>query len=148
WDDSLVDPDNRRPVDFERRRELLRRLDSGWLPDIDDSGAAKLLLVRSVLRLRRDDPARFTGYHPLYADGPAAAHALAFSRGQARRIVALATRLPIGLTRTGGWADTTLTLPFAAGWRDAITGTVHDGLEVLVAEVLARYPVALLVERE
>lgn len=148
WDDSLVDPDNRRPVDYGRRRELLARLDSGWLPDVDDSGAVKLLLVRSVLRLRRDDPARFTGYHPLCADGPAAVHAVAFSRGRACKVIALATRLPLGLERAGGWADTTLTLPFAAGWRDILTGNAHYGHYVRLTEALARYPVALLVETQ
>ncbi len=80
WDCSLVDPDNRRPVDFARRRELLARLDGGWLPaDRATSGAAKLLVVARALRLRRDRPELFSGYRPLAADGPAAEHAVAFA---------------------------------------------------------------------
>jgi (1->4)-alpha-D-glucan 1-alpha-D-glucosylmutase len=72
WDLSLVDPDNRRPVDFTRRADLLAQIDNGWLPGIDASGAAKLLVVSRVLRARRDRPERFTGYLPLRAAGPAA----------------------------------------------------------------------------
>ena len=64
WDLSLVDPDNRRPVDFAAAPELLARLDDGWLPEVDDTGAAKLL-VRTTLRLRRERPELFTGYRPL-----------------------------------------------------------------------------------
>ncbi|MGD0934096.1 MAG: malto-oligosyltrehalose synthase, partial [Streptosporangiaceae bacterium] len=61
WDLFLVDPDNRRPVDFDRRRDLLTRIDGGWLPGLDDSGAAKLLIVTRALRLRRDRPELFGG---------------------------------------------------------------------------------------
>ena len=77
---SLVDPDNRRPVDWELRRELLARLDDGWLPDVDAEGAAKLLVTASALRLRRYRPEVFTGYRPLLASGPAAGHVVAFQR--------------------------------------------------------------------
>ncbi|GDY32088.1 malto-oligosyltrehalose synthase [Gandjariella thermophila] len=142
WDFSLVDPDNRRPVDFDRRRALLARLDGGWLPEVDATGAAKLLVTSRVLRLRRDAPELFRGYRPLAADGPAAAHAVAFARDP--RLVAVATRLPVGLARGGGWRDTTLSLPGSA-WTDALTGTVHSGHTLAVADVLHRYPVALLV---
>ncbi|MGH3669790.1 MAG: malto-oligosyltrehalose synthase, partial [Pseudonocardiaceae bacterium] len=139
WDLSMVDPDNRRPVDFAVRAELLARIDRGWLPDMDDSGAAKLLVVSRALRARRDHPERFTGYSPLRATGPAAAHAVAFAR---RGAVAVATRLPVGLASRGGWAGTTLTLP-EGSWTDALTGTPTSGHAPLT-DLLARYPVALL----
>ena len=61
---SLVDPDNRRPVDWAARRDLLTRLDEGWLPDVDAEGAAKLLVTTSALRLRRYRPEVFTGLPP------------------------------------------------------------------------------------
>src|SRR5204862_2776151 len=70
WDNSLVDPDNRRPVDFALRRDLLARLDAGWLPPVDASGAAKLLVTTRALRLRRARPGLFTRYRPVYAEGP------------------------------------------------------------------------------
>jgi (1->4)-alpha-D-glucan 1-alpha-D-glucosylmutase len=141
---SLVDPDNRRPVDFAARRALLTRLDEDWQPEVDSSGAAKLLVTSSALRLRRWRPELFTGYRPVYADGPAARHAVAFARGGG--LVAVATRLPVGLAERGGWADTVLALPEGAeDWTDVITGESVDGATPKVADLLARYPVALLV---
>ena len=140
WDLSLVDPDNRRPVDFTARANLLAQIDHGWLPDIDESGAAKLLVVSRALRTRRDQPERFTGYLPLHATGPAASHAVAFAR---HGVVAVATRLPVGLATRGGWGQTVLALPDGS-WTDAITGLSTSG-EALLTELLARYPVALLI---
>jgi len=142
WDLSLVDPDNRRPVDFARRTELLSRLESSWLPEVDDTGAAKLHVVRTTLRLRRDRPDLFTGYLPLTADGPAADHLVAFARAG---VVAVATRLPVALAETG-WQDTVLALP-PGTWTDHLT---HRGVPetVPVADLLDRYPVALLVRED
>jgi (1->4)-alpha-D-glucan 1-alpha-D-glucosylmutase len=141
WDLSLVDPDNRRPVDFTARADLLAQIDQGWLPDVDASGAAKLLVVSRMLRARRDQPDRFTGYLPLRATGPAASHAVAFARNG---VVAVATRLPIGLAIRGGWGETVLALP-EGSWTDAFTGAVASG-DVPLAELLGRYPVALLID--
>ncbi|WP_286689232.1 MULTISPECIES: malto-oligosyltrehalose synthase [unclassified Aeromicrobium] len=141
WDFSLVDPDNRRPVDHEAFRTLLRRLDDGWLPHVDASGAAKTSLVRRVLTLRRDRPELFRGYTPLAASGEAADHAVAFGRSD--DLVAVATRLPVGLEHRGGWGGTTL--PLGSGtWTDALTGERFDGGDVRLADLLATYPVALL----
>ena len=137
WDLSLVDPDNRRPVDFERRSALLERLDGGWRPRWDDpDGAGKLLVVSRAVRLHRDRPELFGGYAPVRADGPAADHLLAFDRGGA---VTVGTRLPVGLARAGGWRDTTV----AVTGTDVLTGRRYDGT-VAVADLLADHPVALL----
>jgi (1->4)-alpha-D-glucan 1-alpha-D-glucosylmutase len=161
---SLVDPDNRRPVDFARRGRMLAALGamgappaapdecdnepvaggatphSSGYPDLDQE---KLLVTTCALRLRRDHPDWFGGsYEPLAARGPAAGHAVAFARGG--RAVTAVTRLPAGLRREGGWADTALALP-PGPWRDVLTGAVHRGPHVLLAALTARYPVALLV---
>jgi (1->4)-alpha-D-glucan 1-alpha-D-glucosylmutase len=142
WDLSLVDPDNRRPVDFDERAELLGIQEAGELPEVDETGAAKLLVVSTALRLRRDRPELFTGYQGLEARGSAAEHVLAFDRGGA---VTVATRLPLGLARHGGWDDTTLELPeTGSGYVDAFTGRIHRDRTVRLADVLERYPVALL----
>ncbi|MGC4890998.1 malto-oligosyltrehalose synthase [Micromonospora sp. DT227] len=140
WENSLVDPDNRRPVDFAVRRELLARLDAGWQPTVAADGAAKLLVVSRTLRLRRDRPELFTGYRPVPARGPAAAHAVAFDRGGA---IAVATRLPVRLVRDGGWRGTTLSLPVHQV-TDVFTGRVYSGEEVLLEDLLSTCPVALL----
>ncbi|MEU4419721.1 malto-oligosyltrehalose synthase [Actinoplanes sp. NPDC024001] len=142
WDYSLVDPDNRRPVDFAARRELLGRLDDGWLPPVDETGAAKLLVTSRVLRLRRQRPELFSGYRPIFADGRVGEHVLAFDRGG---VVAVATRLPVGLSRHGGWHDTTLSLD-GHSWTEVFTNTSYGGNRLSVAELLHTYPVALLVK--
>jgi (1->4)-alpha-D-glucan 1-alpha-D-glucosylmutase len=141
---SLVDPDNRRPVDWTARRELLTRLDGGWRPDVDAEGAAKLLVTAAALRLRRSRPELFGGYRPVPASGPAAGHAVAFARSDS--LVAVVTRLPVGLAAGGGWEDTVLPLPGAAAdWHDVVTGTPVDGSAPRLDALLGRYPVALLV---
>ena len=146
WDNSLVDPDNRRPVDFAARRGLLRDIDDGWLPPVDESGAAKLLVVARVLRLRRSRPDLFTGYRPLHASGPAAAHAVAFARGPDQSLVAIATRLPLGLESAGGWQDTILALPPGPGsWTNVLTDEPVTAAFPQLRDLLGHYPVALLV---
>lgn len=144
WDFSLVDPDNRRAVEFGTRRRLLADITAGALPDVDDSGAAKLLVVHRALALRRDRPELFEGYEALAATGAAAEHALAFSRSP--DLVVVATRLPVGLAAKGGWADGVLPLP-GRGWTDVLTGASHEGDHVELATLLARYPVALLIRK-
>ena len=141
WETSLVDPDNRRPVDFAMRRELLARIDEGWQPAIDETGAAKLLVTSRALRLRRDRRELFTRYTPMTVVGEAADHAVAFDRGGA---VAVATRLPVGLDRRGGWGDTAL-LRHAGPTVDAFTGRRFEGGEVALRDLFATYAVALLV---
>jgi (1->4)-alpha-D-glucan 1-alpha-D-glucosylmutase len=150
---ALVDPDNRRPVDFEYRHGLLGRLDemagphdaSGPEGDISgtiDLDAAKLLICSRVLRLRRQHPDWFAGsYAPVTARGPAAEHAFAFSRSG--ECVTVATRLPATLRREGGWQDTTLELP-EGHWHDVLTGRQWAGGPIRLADLTAALPVALL----
>ena len=138
---SLVDPDNRRPVDYQRRRRLLAALDG-----IDQAAgldAEKLLVTSRALWLRRDHPDWFAGgYLPLAAEGPGAEHVVAFARGG--YAVTVATRLPAGLRRRGGWGDTALPLP-ELHWRDVLTGVRHAGLRPPLEELTRRLPVALLI---
>ena len=142
WDFSLVDPDNRRAVDYQLRREMLKRFDEGLVPKLDVSGATKLFVVHRALTLRRDRPELFRGYRPLNAEGKAAAHALAYARSE--DLVVVGTRLPVGLESAGGWRDTTVTLTDGE-WTDVITGSTVSGGHAQVADVLKRFPVALLV---
>lgn len=129
-EDSLVDPDNRRPVDHAALRDALERGD-------DD----KLRVTTAALALRRRRPDTFLtgGYTPLPADGSAARHLVSFLRGD--DVVVAACRWTVALAETG-WADTTLTLP-AGQWVDRLSGRHWSGL-VPVRALLADSPVALL----
>jgi (1->4)-alpha-D-glucan 1-alpha-D-glucosylmutase len=142
WDHSLVDPDNRRTVDYALRRSLLASLDGGRVPSVDDTGAAKLLVVSRVLRARRDRPELFEGYESVEVTGSAADSVIAADRGGA---VPVATRLPVRLAAEG-WGDTALRLPTGA-WRDLLTGghlvSTADGIPA--ADVFRSLSVALLV---
>ena len=140
WETSLVDPDNRRPVDYDIRRLYLAAVDAGAHPLVDDTGAAKLLVTSRALRLRRDRPELFTRYAPLEAFGARAGHAVAFDRGGA---VTLATRLPVTLAAAGGWGDTTVVLP-GRPLVDVLTGRRYPGGIVLLSDLFEKYPVALL----
>jgi (1->4)-alpha-D-glucan 1-alpha-D-glucosylmutase len=146
WDLSLVDPDNRRPVDYEVRRALLAELDEldvAALGPRSDEGVPKLWVVSRALRLRRAHPEWFAGtaYEPLAATGRSARHVFAFVRGG--RSITVVTRLPVGLDAGGGWGDTALELP-PGRWHDALGGGEHPGGSVPVARLLGHLPVALL----
>jgi (1->4)-alpha-D-glucan 1-alpha-D-glucosylmutase len=145
WTDSLVDPDNRRPVDYERRRRLLASLE-GATPEAIlermDDGLPKLWVLRQALHLRRQRPEAFGlkgDYRPLVVTGGRAAHVVAFSRGDS--VVTVVPRLVIRLH--GEWLDTRVALP-AGRWRNELTGEVVSGGEPSVAALLERFPVALL----
>jgi len=148
WDLSLVDPDNRRPVDYELRRRLLAELKRGLPPgkilDRMDEGLPKLWVIHQALHLRRRQPELFAseaGYRPIYAKGPQAPHAVAFQRGDG--LVAVVPRLVLGLA--GEWKETTLALPLGR-WRNELTGEETEGGDVPLAGLLRRFPVALLVK--
>ena len=142
WDLSLVDPDNRRPVDYERRRTLLGSLngDLGAATlDQADSGLPKLLVVKRALEVRRRRPEAFAGdYRPLLAAGAKASHLVAFCRGGGA--VTVVPRLVLGLG--GDWGDTSLALPDGE-WRDVLGGRAWRG-DVPAGDLLGSFPVALL----
>jgi (1->4)-alpha-D-glucan 1-alpha-D-glucosylmutase len=147
WALSLVDPDNRRPVDFGERARLLAT--TRTTPKVDDSGAAKLHLVRTALQVRRAHPEWFGAdgdYVPLAATGAGAEHVFAFSR--AGRAITIVPRLILGLRRAGGWKDTAVPLPPGV-WTDALTGRRHGGPgagnSAYLLKLLQNFPVALLV---
>ncbi|CAB4766809.1 unannotated protein [freshwater metagenome] len=141
WEQSLVDPDNRRPVDHILRRSMLAAGPGALVGGLEDPGTAKLHLVSTALRLRRDRPELFTTYAGVPASGEAAEHVLAFDRGG---VVTVATRLPLGLRTRGGWRGTTLDLPEGT-WRDLLTDRVSNGS---LESLLSTYPVALLVKED
>jgi (1->4)-alpha-D-glucan 1-alpha-D-glucosylmutase len=141
WDLSLVDPDNRRPVDYETRARLLDEAIAGdaaaALARMDE-GLPKLFLTQRLLALRAADPEAFgpgSSYDALWATGPRARHVVAFTR--AGRILTVAPRLV--LTLDGEWRDTHLVLP-EGDWTDVLTGTTFSGT-VPVEDLLRGFPV-------
>lgn len=162
WDDSLVDPDNRRPVDFPLRRRLLDELDAygdaaALLRERRD-GRVKLWVLSRALRARRDhrEAVGTDGrYVPLDVTGRWADHLVAFARvapdGDALlvvtprlpgRVMGDAPHPPLG----SAWADTAVALPdeLARPWSSLLTGERHDASDRLpIAELLATLPVAL-----
>ena len=157
YDLSLVDPDNRRPVDYAHRRTVLELTTSAEqvsahpCPDVE-----KQLVEREALRLRRRLPNAVgpdASYTPVETDSP---HVVGFVRshepglvsGMLRReqpcaVAAIATTAPARLAREGGWGDSTVNLPEGT-WTDLLTGTEYDGGRVPLGDLLATRPVALL----
>ena len=148
---SLVDPDNRRPVDYPSRSARLARLDAGEAAQgLDDE---KLLVTSRALRLRRDHPEWFTAEDATYTAVPTSSeHALAVGRGDAHavQVVAVATRLSERLRSAGGWGTAGLSLP-DGDWVDLLGGAAvarrADG-QVELAGLLRVLPVALLVRHD
>ncbi|WP_104160443.1 malto-oligosyltrehalose synthase [Arthrobacter sp. ZGTC212] len=147
WDRSLVDPDNRREVDYTRRRAVAESLAGGTVqaPDLDEEAAAKLLVTMRALQLKRGRPELFTHYVPVAVEGPAAEHLFAFDRGGA---ITAVTRLPLGMERDGGWRDTAVVLD-AGTYRDVLTGRMLESSgRLAAADLFEIYPVALLVRED
>lgn len=141
---SLVDPDNRRPVDFELRAEMLARVMGRAKPR--GLTEEKMLVTASALRLRRAQPAAFigddAGYVPLASSS---GHAVVFARtvGDEAVTITVVTRAALELERLGGWGEHTVQLP-EGRWRDVIGRHTVEGGPVPLAQLLKSHPVALL----
>lgn len=166
WDFSLVDPDNRRPVDFAARAAALRaersaeHATSAWLDDWR-SGAIKQQLIARTLALRAAHPTLFThgDYRPLGLRGVGASRFLAFARrAQQRSLLVLVPLHPAGLVRcaqplslTGECLQqTALEWPAPGRWLDILEGREHEVRDerVPLARLLPRWPVALWLRQE
>ncbi|HYA03386.1 MAG TPA: malto-oligosyltrehalose synthase, partial [Syntrophobacteria bacterium] len=171
WDLSLVDPDNRRPVDFEKRMALLGEISErtkgdrlafiSELLETREDGRIKLFLIAMGLRARDEYPAVFQrgSYQPLAVSGTHEDHIVAYARHAGDVwAVTIAPRFLATLVRDGEyplgpdiWRDTRVSLREglpATCWRNTLTGEIihaRDGL--VIAEVLQTLPVALLVNQ-
>lgn len=164
WSFTLVDPDNRRPVDFPALDDMLQ---AGGAPqellDHWPDGRIKQAITARTLAVRRRHPAWFTtGEYRIFAiEGEAQRHALSYFRGESaagQGAITVIARAPAALLGgreeprfgTAVWRDTTLSVPPdlpAEGWVEAFTGkrfTVEDG-KLALSDLLSDVPVALLV---
>ena len=168
WDLSLVDPDNRRPVDYDKRLQLLKAMQSEWESDSAalvkdvmtnwEDGRVKLFLILRGLTARKELNEVFENgrYLPLEVKGAHADRVIAFARqGEDGCAVAIIPRFLSGLVETGSqpcgsdvWGDTTVVLPAqvsSAKWKNWLTDAmVSDSERLLVGEVLDAFPVGLL----
>ncbi|MDO9377793.1 MAG: malto-oligosyltrehalose synthase [Nocardioidaceae bacterium] len=139
---ALVDPDNRRPVDYDLRRERLRRLDAGETAvGLDEE---KTWLTAQALRLRRDRPRSFGADATYRALDTGSPHAVGFVRDE--QVAVVATRWAWTLRRDG-WGDSALALPEGT-WVDLLGGGTYDGGSLACQRLLASRPVALLVRED
>lgn len=138
--DTLVDPDNRAPVDLALRARELRTVGDLNARDVaGDLARAKLFTIRRVLGLRRRAPELFAGaYRPLRARGPHADRVFAFARGE--ELIAVVPRLGT----PGGDRATMLDL-LPGTWRDVLSDATHSGGTQDVTVLLTALPIALLV---
>jgi (1->4)-alpha-D-glucan 1-alpha-D-glucosylmutase len=156
WDDSLVDPDNRRPVDFDARREALAALADTALEDLVETrrdGRIKLALTARILATRREHRFLFSGgaYDPVKVEGPAAEHVIAFTRQM--HDMTLVVAVPRLVHKLAGdrdafdaaiWEGTTLALPGAdGGWHDVLRDRATDTAGQLTS-LFETLPIAVL----
>ena len=145
WNLALVDPDNRRPQDFDLRRKLLAELKHATPEEVMariDDGMPKLWLIRNGLALRRRRPEWFgaqAGIEPIGVSGARRDHVVAFMRGES--VITVVPRLVAKLA--GDWRDTEVELP-RGDWANQLTGELLQGGPARVADLMRRFPVALL----
>jgi (1->4)-alpha-D-glucan 1-alpha-D-glucosylmutase len=144
WDFSLVDPDNRRPVDYGRRMMLLKEMqgmNAAQVMERGDEGLPKLWVVHQALQLRREHPEWFGAgaeYAPLSVEGPQTERVIAYRRGEQ-----VVTVVPRWSHAAEAWGETSVVIP-EGRWRHRLTGEKIAGGGVRLGELLERFPVALL----
>lgn len=145
WNLSLVDPDNRRAVDYALRHRLLKELAELPLTEIvrrGDDGLPKLWTIQQALRLRgrRSEAFSVNGdYTPMLASGKYADHIIAYARGA--DVIVVAPRLLLSVS--DGWANTALDLP-RGSWHNVLTSQNLPAGTLPIGDLLSEFPIALL----
>ena len=149
WDLSLVDPDNRRPVDYQKRAQMLDSLEEATLQDLMDrwpDGAVKLFVTSRILRCRAAHPELFAhgAYEPVHSHGPQSDCVCSFARidGDSALLI-ITARFPARRETDAAWRRTALALPpqlAARKFRNIFTGEACMGSDIELA-----FPVAVLI---
>ncbi|MDT8443435.1 MAG: malto-oligosyltrehalose synthase [Desulfuromonadales bacterium] len=169
WDLSLVDPDNRRPIDYARRKSSLREIRKQAVNDLQgliaellanmENGRIKQFLIYQALSARNRNPLLFQegDYLPLEASGPGKEHVIAYARMHNKiHAITVAPRYLAGWLQEGElplghdvWQETFLNLPMSgqAGWQDVLSGAHLAGeTKIAIGTILQRFPVSLLLD--
>jgi (1->4)-alpha-D-glucan 1-alpha-D-glucosylmutase len=155
WDFSLVDPDNRRPVDWDARRTLLRKIAGASSNELSadwQDGREKLFITRQLLGLRRRHAELFAegDYQPLEVEGQRSGHLCAFARTRSGEAVVVAVPRLVHQLYEGGytdhWGETEIVLPPQGEWQNVFTGRRVDNQDrIRASELLADFPVCVLI---
>lgn len=140
----LVDPDNRRTVDFVHLASQLGRVTGR--SKTRNLSEEKHRVTARALHARTAHREAFVGETAGYVPLPSSSgHAVVFARTEndIPAVVTIATRVAMELEHLGGWGEHTVTLP-EGSWVDTLTGTVFDGGQAALGDILKTYPVALL----
>jgi (1->4)-alpha-D-glucan 1-alpha-D-glucosylmutase len=153
WDLSLVDPDNRRAVDYDRCRGFFNEIRTMMGENVAsrvmermDDGLPKMWVIHQALQLRRDRPEMFSAdavYTPLVVSGAKVDNVIAYMRGNA--IATIVPRLTMKVM--DAWRDTTVVLPEGT-WTNRLTGAAMSGGAVQMRSLVREFPVALLVRED
>lgn len=163
---SLVDPDNRRPVDYEHGVQLLERVQQSEVTSLlAEISAAKLWVTWKLLQLRQSMKGVFAGggYTPLQVEGAKCEHVLAFTRSDQEHTVIVVlprwcARLKAGLMEfplgDASWGDTVVAAPLSGAFKDVLTGRLFDpegaieNRRLRLGSLLESFPIAVLISMD
>ena len=155
WDFSLVDPDNRRPPDWQQRHtlsQIIAQAEPASLAADWHDGREKLFLATRLLKLREEQPALFAEgeYLPLHGEGGRGDdHLCAFARHYGETMLVIAVPRLVHRLHNGGngaeWGGAALPLPQSGRWCNTLTGRHYDDCDrIPAAELFAEFPIAAL----
>lgn len=146
WNYSLVDPDNRLPIDFNLRKKLFKKmliLSPKKILQHMDTGMPKMWVTYKILELRKKYPNFFQNaeYSPVFLHGEKLQNGIAYLR--AKKVLVVVPRLLLSLNNN--WSNTWLEIP-KGNWWNIFTNECFSGEKILVSNILKNFPVAVLLK--
>lgn len=147
WDYSLVDPDNRREVDYKLRSKLVEKISQASQEELnclDETGLSKLFVIVRALKYRKEFPEIFTqnsDYIPLFAHGKYSENVLSYQRGD--QVIVIIPRISSNISK---WKQTTIKIP-QGNWKNLLSNNnkfYKDSIDL--NEIFSEFPVAMLIK--